>query len=168
MKQIITLDKTQIANEIQMGDGAFGHRYLAVAPDGSAHKIGWVEDNRQWNPWPNGWLTIGIPALDPDGSGEGSEAAQDFLQDIGKLDEAEALIETEDIGYIDAAERLDPEGWANHQTEATDWLAEAFLEACNGRGDDLNDPAPWGYEYDEYGQGPISEIEPPAEFEWAE
>ena len=76
-----------------------------------------------------------------------------------------ALIETEDIGWEEAIEQLAPSDWAADRRETREWLAQAFLDACNGNGIDLNDPAPWGYIYDEWGN-PEREIEPPAHFEW--
>jgi len=160
-KQIAKLNKEEITSN--MWDGAFGCHVLAVAPDGSAHSIHWMENNRQWNPWPTGWLTIGIPALDPDGSGQELEDAEYLLNDLGRKEEAKTLMEAEDIGWVEAVERLAPEDWKANRENGYDWLADAFLAACNGEGSDLNDPSPWGYEYDE---GMPEDIDPPAEFEW--
>ena len=162
-KPVITLDKAEIIDK--MWDTCNGNHVLAVAPDGSDSRIHWAETNRQWDPWPEDWLVIPIPAIDPDGSGEGSEDAEDLLQLLHLHDQAEELIEAEDIGAIDAIERLAPDQWKANREEAAEWLAQAFLDACNGNGLDLNQPAPWAYRYDD--QGMPDEIDPPAHFEWS-
>ena len=80
-------------------------------------------------------------------------------------EEAEAIRDGEDIGWVEIAERLAADDWAYNQSEKLDWLANAFLSACNGEGSELNMLAPWGYTADnEY--GPEYEQEPPFSFEW--
>jgi len=160
---IVKLDKQEVINS--MWDGCSGSHVLAVAPDGSEHSIHWMESTRQWDPWPDGWLTIGIPALDPDGSGQELQDATDLLDHLGLKEQAEAIIEAEDIGWPEAIERLAPDDWKANRENCYDWLANAFLAACNGEGSELNSLSPWGYEYDEHGNP--DEIDPPAEFEWA-
>lgn len=173
MKPIIKLNQERIKDEIQKGDNCNGSRVLAVAPDGSDHRIHWMENNRQWDPWPEGWLIIGIPALFPDGTGEENELAESLLRDyLPNEDEphdADHIMEKlyqADISIHDYIEGHFSTEWNDYVEEATDWLAEAFLAACNGYGQDLNMLSPWGYTYEEDGY-PEKEIEPPAEFEWA-
>lgn len=158
----IKLNKRDIIDK--MWDNCNGKHVIAVAPDGSDYKIHWMEYNRQRNPWPDGWITIGIPAIDPDGSGAASEDAQDMLSYLNLRGQAEALIESDDIGWVEAAERLAPEDWKEDREEAANLLAEVFLNACNGDGADLNELSPWGYRYEEYDEP--AEIDPPAKFEW--
>ena len=162
-KAVIKLDNKEIIEN--MWDGCQGQHVLAVAPDGNDHSIHWMEQNRSWDPWPNGWLIIGIPALDPDGSGQALEDAQDLLKLLRLTEKAEALMETDDIGFIEAIEQLAPEDWKANREMGYDWLADAFLTACNGDGNELNTTAPWGMAGDMYGNYEV--VEPPAEFEWA-
>lgn len=164
-KQIIKLDKEEISKAIEDGDNASGQRWLAIRPNGDS-QIHWADRNRQWDPWADDAYRIGVPALNPDGSGEESEDAKALLQTLGLQEQAETLIETEDLGgWAEAAERLAPDDWAEERANSLEWLADAFLSACNGEGSELNDLAPWGYTYEsEY--GPQTEIEPPFEFEW--
>jgi len=170
MKPTIKLDKAEIKEKIEHGDRYTGGYVLAVAPDGSRYQIHWMEINRQWDPWPDGWLIIGIPAQFPEGSGEEYELAEICLKDQGlDPDAVEEEIEEsrEYAGLVDYADAKFPEGMEAARENVTDFLLDAFLAACNGHGEELNEPAPWGYIYDEYGEGPTDEIEPPAEFEWA-
>jgi len=160
----VKLDKEAIKEA--MWDGCNGSHVLAVAPDGSDHRIHWMEDNRQWDPWPDDWLTIGIPALDPDGSGQASEDALERLQELRLMEKAEELMEAKDIGSVEAIERLAPDEWEADREASYDWLLDAFISACNGYGGDLNNPDPWGTTGNMY-DGPIGAIKPPAEFEWA-
>lgn len=163
-KQTIKLEKAEIIAKIKAGDNCEGGYVLAAAPDGSAIRIHWMQTNRQWDPWPQGWEIIGIPALFPDGDGQESEDAVDRLKDFCLLEKAKAIQEEEDISLPEIAERLIPEEWTESKEQSADWLADAFLAACNGNGSDLNRPAPWGTR-GEYEQ---EEIQPPAQFEWAE
>lgn len=163
MKSIIKLSKAEIIEKIKSGDNCNGYYVLAVAPDGTDSRIHWDEDGRDCY-CPDDWLHIKIPALFPDGEGAESEMAEDMLKDNGRLDEAKQVQEAEDIGLPEIAERFDAERWQAYQDEGSDWLAEAFLAACNGYGDELNDPAPWGFS-EEYGDYEMNEA--PAEFEWA-
>lgn len=164
MAKTVRLDRQEIVEAIDLGDSGYGRRWLVVRPTGDTF-ITWADNNRQWDPWQDEDYRIAIPALNPDGSGEESEDAEDMLRAIGKLDEAEALIEAEDIGYAEAAERLAPADWKENRAVSLDWLADAFLAACNGDGSDLNWPTPWGITWtDEY--SPEEAIEPPFKFEW--
>jgi len=162
-EKTIKLDKAEIIKN--MWDNCQGSHVLAVAPDGSDSETHWMENNRQWDNWPEGWLTIGIPSIDPEGSGQSGEDANYLLCLLNLTEQAEALMEAEDIGPVEAVERLAPEDWEANREETADWLADAFLAACNGDGSDLNQSSPWGYAGGPYDE-PI-EIEPPAEFEWA-
>jgi hypothetical protein len=165
----IALDRERLKEAIESGDAFNGGYVLAVAPNGSGDKIHWAETNRPWNPWPDSWLTISIPALDPCGSGRGSEDAEDMLKCIlppEQFEKAAARHESGEIDWISLAEELAPEDWKINRRESVDWLADAFLAACNGDGTDLNDPNPWGFTYDESGY-PVISIDPPAIFEWA-
>lgn len=162
MRPTIELDRNEIISK--MWNNAYGGYALAVAPDGSDYRVLWVEDNRSWDPWPDGWLVAGIPALDPEGSGLAAEDAEDLLDLIGLRAEAEAMSEAEDIGWVEAIERLAPEDWEANREEAKAWLSEQWLLAINGEPNDLDDLPAWGYRHDENWR--IEEIEPPAEFGW--
>ena len=169
MKSAIRLDKNEISEKIKRGDViGRGSYVLAVSPDGTESKVHWMERNCQWDPWPDCWLTIGIPALFPDGRGDEYELATDCLLSNG-LDPDEIEEEIEESwdfeGLIAYAGAKFPEWMEAARDNALDFLLDAFLSACNGDGTELNDPAPWGYIYDEYG-GPETEREPPADFEW--
>lgn len=168
-KPVVKLDRAEIARHIELGDNCEGGYVLAVAPGGSDHRVHWMAKNRQWDPWPNGWLTISIPALNPDGSGKESEDAEYMLKLILSPTEfaaVKAQVREGDKSWPELAEELRPEDWRVNQREALDWLADAFLYACNGDGGDLNEPAPWGERRGEHGE-PLGDNEPPAEFEWA-
>jgi len=156
----VKLDKSEIKDA--MWDSCQGHHVLAVAPDGSGHQIHWMEDSRQRDPWPADWLIIDIPALDPDGSGQASEDAEERLQELKLLEKAETLMEAEDIGPVEAIERLAPDEWEADREAGYNWLLDAFLDACNGDGTYLNNLAPWGMTQDSE-----TTEDPPAEFEWA-
>lgn len=159
----IKLDKGVIQEN--MYDGPTGCHVLAVDPNGGEISIHWMEMNRQFDPWPAGSLIAGIPAINPDGSGRELEDAQECLSHSGKLEEAEALMEAEDIGYTEAADRLIPEEWAIDRAESLDWLATEWLAALNGEPNDLNIDAPLGYRNlpDD-----IETIECPFKFAWAD
>lgn len=153
-KQIVKLDKIEISKAIELGDNCSGNRVLSVSPTGD-YRIVWMETQRAWDPWGDDDIIIGIPALDPDGSGQESEDAEDMLKAIGLYDEAKALKEDDyDLGWVDLAEKMAPDDWKANREESLYWLAEAFLATCNGDGSDLNDPDPWR------GQ------EVPFEFDW--
>lgn len=156
----IKLDKAEIREKIEDGNRCDGCYVLTVAPDGSDHAVHWMQDNRQWDPWPAGWLTIGIPSLYPDGEGREGELALDCLKDrsvdASKIEDATTYAWEHFAYWMYAAE-----------DEQRDFLLSAFLAACNGNGIELKDPAPWGYIHDEYGQI-VEGRDPPAEFEWLE
>jgi hypothetical protein len=161
----IKLDRQEIIEKIKAGDNSEGHHVLAVAPDGSEGAIHWDCTNAQWNPWPDGWLAISIPALFAEGESDENDLAEECLKNYKRLDEAKALVGADDISLVDAAERLLPIELQAYKDEQADWLADAFLATCNGDGTDLNrGDAPWGHtaEMDGY-----EAIDPPAEFEWA-
>ncbi len=168
-KPVIKLDRADIVRRIEMGDNCEGHYVLAVAPDGSNHRVYWSSDSAMWDPWPDGWLTINLPALNPNGSGEESGDAEDMLRSILSEEEfeaAEAQVDEGDKSWPELAEELRPEDWRVNRREALDWLADAFLAACNGDGTDLNELAPWGYKSSQFLEE-LEDNEPPAEFEWA-
>ena len=69
----------------------------------------------------------------------------------------------EDNAVIVLPSLFDGEG--ADQEESLDWVLQAFLDACNGDGTDLNRLAPWGYEH-EYGESTGVAKSLPFEFEW--
>ena len=165
-KQIVKINKTEIIEKIIAGDNCYGNYVIAINPETGKNRIHWSEDNRQWDYWGKNDVIFSIPALDPDGSSKASEDAEDILKRLALTDEAEALRESEDIGWVEAAERLAPEDWEVNRKETVEYLADEFLNLLNGNSDD--DPAPWGYETDPWGQPiPHTEIAPPFEFEWS-
>jgi len=158
-KPIIKLDKELVKKNLF--DGAFGSHYLAVSPDGSEYKIGWVENQRHWDPWPSGWLIADIPAVDPDGSGKALDDARDLLGLLYLTEQAKKLSDEQDIGWIEAIEKLAPEDWKADRAETAIWMSDVFLDAINGiYPNDLDLATPWGWEHDG------KEIEAPARFEW--
>mgnify|MGYP001610402588 CR=1 FL=1 len=78
----IRLNRADIEAHIRKGDNCEGHYVLAVATDAGRLGIFWDARDAQWNPWPDGWLTISIPPLDANGDGTESERAKDLLSDI--------------------------------------------------------------------------------------
>lgn len=162
VKSTVRLDKDEVKEAIREGDNAYGCRWLAVDSDGD-YRIYWRDNNAQWDPWSDDANVIKIPALNPDGSGQESEDAQEMLSAMGLLETASSLMDAEDIGWVEVAEKIAAEDWEYSQGEALDWLADAFLSALNGDGTELNDPAPWGYNTDEWGM-PVEASVPPFEF----
>lgn len=151
----IKLDKQEVIKH--MWDSSQGSNVLAVAPDGSEYGIRWLPaHDRAWNNWPSDWLVIGIPALYPEGSGAEQEAAAELLLTLGLQAESFRL-RGEALSYpVEEIKRLAPNEWKKEQTELANWLAEAFLAACNSNGLNLiSDIAPWGVK-----------VKPPAKFEW--
>jgi len=163
---IIKLDREEIRAKIAHGDRDNANYILAVAPDGSAHRVVWVEGNRLWDPWPEGWRIISLPALFPAGSDAEYQLARLCLRDHD-LDWREIEIQDEvlELGLIGYANKYFPEWMEDARDDALDFLENAFIDACNGDGSELNDPSPWGYEYDEHGNP--SKIGPPGAFEYA-
>jgi hypothetical protein len=164
---VVKLDHKEIEEKIKAGDTFNGCYVLAVAPDGSNHEIHWMENNRQWDPWPQGWLTIGIPSLFPEGSGEEYELAADCIRANGLIPcEIEAEIEEsrEFSGLVEYADAKFGEWMQAARDSQMGFLADSFLAACNGDGTELNDLAPWGHTLEHEG---YEVIEPPAKFEWA-
>ena len=161
----IALDKEEVVKAIKLGDNAQGGRYLAVSPDGNCYKILWADTNRPWNPWPTDWMAIGIPALFPEGSGAEGDLAHELLRDQWDGWTYERQLDAgEDIGVVEYAERTYPTEWAEYIQTSAEWLAKAFLAACNGDGADLRELSPWGYTTTEEGRN--IDIDPPAQFEW--
>lgn len=164
---IVKLDRKEIEEKIAHGNRFDGGYVLAVAPDGSEARMHWMQDNRQWDPWPVGWMVIGIPSLYPEGEGGESETAIDCLTDH-KLDADEIEAEIEETrefdGIVSYCHAKFPDWMAASEEHQVAWLADAFLQACNGYGDD---PAPWGTRGDLFA-GDLETNEPLAEFEWVE
>jgi hypothetical protein len=162
----IKLDRSRIIERIEAGDNCNGNYVLAT--DGTDYGIYWADKNRFWDSWPDSYgFIIEIPALDPEGSGEASEDAADMLCAIfsdAEFQAVEKRHESGDIGWIELAEELAPEDWEYNRQASAEWLAEAFLAACNGDGGDLNQPNPWGCQWID---DDIVYFDPPAEFEWA-
>ncbi len=163
IKQIVKLNKEQIRQAIFNGDNMDGRHYMAVSPTGN-YEIHWASGNRQWNPWPDNAQIIGIPALFPEGSGEEHEMVEECLEyydenpdDVEKALEYNGLVEYADAKYGDWMEAARDNG--------LDFLQEAFLAACNGYGDELNDLSPWGTTGDVLA-GDLEIVETPFEFEW--
>ena len=155
MKTTIKLNQVEVKKAIGLGNGD-GQYFLAVAPDGTTRLHWYSPAGGRPAPWPEASAIIGLPSLFPDGEGAEWEMAEECLKDYDILSEGEAICE---------CERLIPKEWKEYQENILDWLAEAFLDACNGDGTDLNRPAPWGYEH-EYGESTGVAKTLPFEFEW--
>ena len=142
-EKTVVLSKEEVVS--YMWDGAYGRHYLIVSPSGET-RIAWADDNRAYDPWsPDDYLAI-IPTLDPDGSGQESEDARDFLKMHMSADEFEE--EEFEEGYIEYAEKRFPEEWKFDREEAANWLFDAFIGALNGWTDEIGDvwrdtPAPF-------------------------
>lgn len=170
MKAILKLDEEQIQKKIIDGNSLQGSNMLAVAPDGSAYSIHWVEGDRIWSPGPpKDWQRIGIPSLFDAGSGEQHEMAEDILRDeFDDGEKAAILLEKlsdDDVDIVEYVEQHYLEAWKAWMQERISWYLEAFLAACNGDGTELNQKHPWGYEQ----VGPDFDYEanePPAQFEY--
>jgi len=152
----IKLNRKEFEEKIRSGDSPMGSYVLAVDEDGKGYHIYWLENNRQWNPWSGTPFITGIPALDPDGSGQAIEDAQDMFEAIGKKNEAEALMEAEDIGWVEAAERISPNDWQANREWQLAVICDSFLWSIN------HESYLWGW--NEENQEPI---ECPYKFEWA-
>jgi len=159
---VIELDRAAIEAAIRRGNNADGGYVLSVAPDGSSWRIHW-QGRDQGCRCPQNWRHIGIPALFPEGEGAEHEMAEEMLTDMRRLAEARSLSEAEDISLPEICQRWEPERWQEYQDEAVNWLATAFLAACNGDGTDLKEDAPWGDVLD-YETGERIIFSPPAEF----
>jgi hypothetical protein len=165
IKNTIKLDRKEIETAIKSGDNCQGRRYLAVTPAREV-SIHWADTSRPWDPWVDDAFVIGIPALFPDGEGQEYEMAQECLTDrLGKekAAEIEKRIYQENGSLVEYADKHHGDWMQAARENQVEWLAEAFLAACNGDGVALNDPAPWGFESDEW-DGEV--VEPPFEFEW--
>lgn len=162
----LKLNREEIRAAIEAGDNGYGRRWLAVTPAGE-WAIHWADKNGPWHPWEDGALTTPIPALYPDGEGQEAEAAQECLEDRLGRQEAKRLEDQcyeSDLSLVEYAEEHYPDWMAAHRDNQLDWLEQAFLDACNGDGEDLRDSsAPWGTTGDA-----LEIIDPPFEFEWAE
>ena len=163
MKTTIKLNQVEVKKAIGLGNGD-GQYFLAVAPDGTTRLHWYYPPAGRPAPWPKDSTIIGLPSLFPDGEGAEWEMAEECLKDYDILSEGEAICEAEGIGMAEVCERLIPKEWGEYRGDILDWLAEAFLDACNG-GTDLNRPAPWGYEH-EYGESTGVAKSLPFEFEW--
>jgi len=164
-KPTLKISRSEIEAHIRRGNNCDGHYVLAVAPDGSASRIHWAAKQAQWDPWPDGWLTISIPPLDEDGYSTESERAEDLLRDhVVDFDELIERLKDQDKALVEYVEESFADAWRDYNAEAVRFLADAFLWACNGDGNDLNEEEPWGIEGD-YGENIT--ILPPAEFDWA-
>lgn len=165
-KKIVTLDRKQIIAKIMHGDNCEGEYVLAVSPDGENHRIAFESRTALWNSYPDSWLAATIPAMDPDGSGRGLDDAKDFLKIILSDDEFEIAQARNDDGYdknwLDLAEELKPEDWAENRKISAEWIADEFLRALNGQDNDLDDPDVWGQDHDGKSLAPTN-----LEFEYA-
>ncbi len=164
-KQTIKLNKSEIRNKIETGNTDQGCHYLTVNPVNATTTIHWADTNRPWDPWGDDDYVIGLPALYPAGDGGEADDAEECLVDnLGKgaAKDLEDRLDEADISITDYANEHYPEWMLASHDNQLDFLEQAFLDACNGDGDDLNDPAPWGIRDCE------EIIEPPFIFEWAE
>ena len=163
---MIKLNKECIIEKMIDGDRCDGCHVMAVSQDGQV-SFHWMGQNRQWDSWEEDACITRIPPLYPAGSGREWEEMKDFLLHQDRWEEAESLHYDEDIPLDKIISRFGlSEVWGEWVETDIEWLAEAFLMACNGRGDELNDTAPWGVYLDEDGREEV--IEPPFDFEWAE
>ena len=164
-KATLKLDQKEIRQAIFDGDNSDGRRWLAVYPSGE-YQIHWASNQRQWDPWGDDAQIIGVPALFSEGDGEEHEMAGDCLRDYGEnIQEVEDCLYEENGSLIDYTEQKYPAWMKEARDNQLDFLQEAFLAACNGDGNDLNDLTPWGTTGDMMG-GDLEIVEPPFQFEW--
>lgn len=154
----INLDRKEIEQKIAHGDTYNGSYVLAC--DGEQAELHWLERNRPWEPYwlKHPWQIIELPALDPDGSGQALEDAQECLRSCLSRPAFAAAAAREygaggDQNWLDLAEELCPEDWAAWQAEQLSWLADEWLHAANGECSDLRPGYEWsgeieaGYDY---------------------
>lgn len=161
---MITLDRQEVCEKIRHGANADGAYYLAVNPEADAYRIYWYAEQAPWAPWPKGWQAIRVPSLYQPGEGDEIDLAREALyQALGEreFNRLEAAAMWGNFDWVETARERAPEALRAREQAQVDFLADAFLAACNGDGSDLGEDAPWGT--DEYGQP----LPPPAEFEWA-
>ncbi len=169
-KKPVKLNKEEIRKAIFGGDNAYGHRYLAIYPSGE-WQIHWADDKRPWDPWGDDAQVIGIPALFPEGSGEENDLAEECLKyyDENPDDVEEAIEESRSTleynGLIEYADAKHGDWMEDARDNMLDFLEQAFLDACNGYGDELNDLTPWGTTGDVMA-GDLEIVEAAFEFEW--
>lgn len=153
----IYLDRAEIEEKIKAGNTYEGHWVLAVDPDGSAHRIYWAQERRQWNPWPDGWLTTPLPSVYPEGSGRDTEDAQTALEAAlspKELADATRRHDEDEATWVELAEELLGDQWTGLIADYARDLADEWLWALNGAPSSL----------DIYWEGGN---ESPARFEWA-
>ena len=156
------IDKVSIKEKMIDGDRCDGCHVMAVTQEGRV-SFHWMQENRSWDPWPDGAYVIKIPALYPAGE---YQAEIDFLKAHGDWDEADVLqYEAGELQYDEGLTlgeiivNLDlHREWRDWENEKAEKLAEEFLSDCNGQGDD---PAPWGVN-----RATEKAIWPPFTFEW--
>lgn len=161
MKPTLKLDKEEIRNKIQEGDGPSGHYVLSVSPEGET-RVHWAGDTDGWCRCPDGSFHIRIPSLFAACNGDEFEEAKDLLSERGE--NVRELID-EGVSLVEYVENTYPAEWEAGKDVETEWLLSTFLAACNGDGDDLNEPFPWGYVLGDDDRERA--IRCPFEFEWA-
>ena len=163
----VKINKKGVKEAIIQGDTYSGKFMMAVSPNGET-QIHWAEKTRQWNPWGDDDFVIEIPALFADGSGEESELAFDCLMDnLGhsKANKVKDGIYDATFDLVEYADKKFPEWMKAAREDLLDWLLQAFLDACNGDGGDLNDQFPWGATRDSWGNI-VEAIQPPFKFKY--
>ena len=150
----IVLNKDQIRSLIEDNFGCrTGHGWsytMVVRPSGRT-TIGPMMCRRPWDPWGDDDYVVDLPAPFGDGSDTLEQVANDFLQDTGMSEAAEAMMAADDITVVEAAERLDPMGWVSRQWDVADWVADEWLKALNGKPNDLSldlEPSPFRFEFE--------------------
>jgi len=146
-KKQVKIDADEIKKTIKQGDNIDGHWILAVSPSGE-WSIHWASKTRAWDSWGDDDAIMSIPALIPEGDGEYWQEMEDSYhwgEDGAPAKDAvqEMVDDGEFWGHAEWIEENDPNWYADYESEAVDWLGQAFESALNGFGDDLNDPDPW-------------------------
>lgn len=156
-KKLIIIDRAGIEGCIERGGSVDGDYYLYVRAD--ADGTTWTDFERR-NEWGGRRYDarMKIPALIPDGEGDYYEDAVDDWQRDARHAQPELYAafqatkraaEEDDGGFSTSEaytwlEENDPEWLDAFRENGVDWLVSAFEQALNGRGDDLDDPDPWG------------------------
>lgn len=166
----VFVNKEDLKNTILRGDNCQGAYYFVLSEDGE-YKIAWDDDNSAWSPWNDDEdVIMKVPSLIPEGSGDFYHCIRDDYNWGNGIEDKPTKQDVEEmceeglyINHADWIEQNDEEWYKEYVDKELDWLAEAFLDALNGGGWELNDPDPWR-EQEIDGQEP-SEV---FNFEWEE
>ena len=127
------MNKEDIKAKVYCSGTILGQWVWAVDHEGSGQsKIYWADNNRDWNPWPDGWVIFPLPSLFPPGKGKERELAVECLKSFClNPREIERIGETD--GVINYAEEYYGDWMEEAKRSMVEHLTEKFLrEVENG------------------------------------